>query len=102
MATGSTQPLMVSATATLAAGTSSANIALAGTGEAVLVYNATSAIAFIRFGMDASVVATSADMPIPPGSRMLIHAGDFSKTVAALLSSGSGAVYFSRGQGTVY
>ena len=102
MATGSTQPLMVSATATLAAGTSSSNVALAGSGEAVLVYNATGVLAFIRFGMDASVVASSADMPIPPGSRMLIHAGEFSKTVAAILTSGSGNLYFSRGQGTVY
>ncbi len=102
MATGSTQPLMVSATAALAASTSSANVALAGTGEAVLVYNGASAVAFIRFGMDASVVATSADMPIPPGGRMLIHAGEFSKTVAAILSNGTGTLYFSRGQGTVY
>lgn len=102
MATGSTQPLMVSATATLAAGTTSANIALAGTGEAVLVYNAASVVAFIRFGMDNTVVATAADMPIPPGTRMLIHASEFSKTVAAVLASGSGTVYFSRGQGTVY
>jgi hypothetical protein len=102
MATGSTQPLMVSATATLAAGTTSSNVALAGSGEAVLVYNATGVLAFIRFGMDATVVATSADMPIPPGARMLIHAGEFSKTVAAVLASGSGALYFSRGQGTVY
>ncbi len=94
--------MMVSATATLAAGTSSANIALAGTGEAVLVYNASAAIAFIRFGMDNSVVATSADVPIPPGARMLIHAGEFAKTAAALLASGSGAIYFARGQGTVY
>ena len=102
MATGSTQPLMVSATATLAAGTNSSAAALVGTGEAVLVYNAASAVAFIRFGMDDTVVATSADMPIPPASRMLIHAGDFSKTVAAILASGSGTLYFSRGQGTVY
>ncbi|MCA7118188.1 MAG: hypothetical protein LGL72_01955 [Acidibrevibacterium sp.] len=102
MAIGSTQPLMVSATATLAAGTTSTAIALAGSGEAVLVYNASAALAFIRFGMDNSVTATSADVPIPPGSRMLIHAGEFAKTVAAVLASGSGSLYFSRGQGTVY
>jgi hypothetical protein len=33
---------------------------------------------------------------------MLIHAGEFAKTVAAVLASGSGSLYFSRGQGTVY
>lgn len=93
---------MVSATATLAAGTTSTAIALAGSGEAVLVYNASAALAFIRFGMDNRVTATSADMPIPPGSRMLIHAGEFAKTAAAMLASGSGSLYFSRGQGTVY
>jgi hypothetical protein len=102
MSTGSTQPLRVSATVTIAAGTTSAHAALLGTGEAVLVYNASSAIAFLRFGMDGSVPATSADMPIPPGARMLIHAGEFAKSASVVLASGSGNVYLSRGQGTVY
>ena len=84
-------------TAVVAAGTK-----LAGGGEAVLVYNASAAVAFVRFGTDLTVVATSADMPVPPGGRMLMHAGEYALTAAVLLSSGSGTVYFSRGNGTVY
>lgn len=68
----------------------------------MLIYNSAAATAFIRFGMNASTVSTASDTPIPAGARMLIHAGEFAKTVAVLLASGSGDVYFSRGQGTVY
>ena len=102
MSTGSTQPFRVSGTAGLAAGTTSANVPLLGQGEAVLVFNASAAIAFIRFGMDATIVASTADTPVPPNARMLIHAGNFAVTAAALLSGGSGTVYFTRGDGTIY
>lgn len=102
MSTGSTQPFRVSGTAGLAAGTTSANVPLNGNGEAVLVFNASAAVAFIRFGMDDTVVATAGDTPVPPNTRMLIHAGSFAVTAAALLSGGSGTVFFTRGEGTTY
>jgi len=102
MSTGSTQPFRVSGNATLAAGTASANVPLTGNGEAVLVFNASAAVAFVRFGMDATVVAGPADTPVPAGARMLIHAGSFALTAAALLSAGSGTVFFTRGDGTTY
>ena len=59
-------------------------------------------MAFIRFGTDATVAATAADTPVMPGLRMLIHAGNLATSVAVLLSAGSGAVYITRGDGTVY
>lgn len=103
MATGTTQPFRVAATSAIAATTTPAAAALAGAGEAVLVYNAAAATAFIRFGADMTVTASPAtDVPVPPGARMLIHAGDFARTVACVLASGSGTVYFIRGEGTVY
>ncbi|MBV9784787.1 MAG: hypothetical protein JO264_13340 [Acidisphaera sp.] len=102
MSMGSTQPFRVSATATLTAGAASANLPLVGTGEAVLIYNASPAIAFVRFGTDMTVTATAADMPVPPGMRLLMHTGGFATTAAAVLASGNGIVFFSRGEGTVY
>jgi len=103
MSMGSTQPFRASGTAQLAAGTSSGNVRLVGGGEAVLVYNATATVAFVRFGTDATLVATVSDTPVPPSGRMLLHAGGpFVTTAAAVLGGGSGSVFFTRGEGTVY
>jgi hypothetical protein len=41
-------------------------------------------------------------MPVPAGARLLLHAGNFASTVAVVLNSGSGSVYVTRGDGTVY
>jgi len=102
MSIGATQPFRPSGTVTLSASTTSANITLPGAGEAVLVYNAAAATAFFRFGTDGTVAASTADTPLPPGGRMLVHAGNYAKTAAAVLAAGTGAVYFTRGDGTVY
>ena len=103
MSLGSTQPFRPAGTMSIAAGTSSANAPMVGRGEAVLVFNTTSGTAFIRFGTDNTVAAnTATDMPIPANARMLLHAGTFAATVAIVLSAGSGIVYISRGDGTVY
>jgi hypothetical protein len=103
MSIGSTQPFRTGGTTQLAASTVSANVPLSGGGEAVLVYNASAAIAFIRFGTAPSIVASSTDTPVPPNSRMLMHVGGpFVTIAAAVLASGSGTVFFTRGDGTVY
>jgi hypothetical protein len=103
MPIGSTQPFRPAGTVTVACGTSSVNGSLIGAGEAVLVFNATSSVAFITFGTDLTVVATvAAGTPIPPGARLLVHAGEYALTCAAVLASGSGNLYFTRGDGTVY
>lgn len=103
MSIGSTQPFRPAGTATLAASTTSAAVVLPGSGEAVLVYNASADIAFVAFGTTSAVLATVQDTPIPPGARMLIHAGGgFIRAAAAVLSQGSGTVYFTQGEGTVY
>ena len=102
MPIGSTQPFWPAGTVVVAAGTSSTNAALSGGGEAVLVFNASAAVAFVRFGTDLTVAATVNDTPVPAGARMLIHAGEYALTAAAVLLAGSGSVYFTRGNGTVY
>jgi hypothetical protein len=102
MSSGSTQPFRPAGTAMIVAGTGAANAAMTGAGEAVLVMNSTSGVAFIRFGTDSSVTATTADTPVPPNARMLMHCGEIASTVSVVLGSGSGNVYVTRGDGTVY
>ena len=102
MSTGSTQPFQVTSTVTIAATTTSKVDQLPAEGGAALVYNATSAVAFIRFGTDLTVTATPNDMPVPPGGRALLQIGQWARTAAVILSSGTGDVFISRGDGTVY
>lgn len=68
----------------------------------MLVYNGSGAVAFVRFGMAGMTQATTADMPVPPGARMLVDAGRLATEASALLASGTGTVYFTRGDGSVY
>ncbi len=102
MATGSTQPFRPAGTASLAASTTSSAIALAGGGSAVLVYNASSATAFFRLGAATGLTALNTDTPLPPGARMLVDGGPFVTYAAAVLSSGTGTVYFTLGDGDTY
>jgi hypothetical protein len=102
MATGSTQPFRPAGTASLAASTTSAATPLVGGGSAVLIYNAATATAFFRLGAAAGLTALVGDTPIPPGARMLVDGGPFVSYAAAVLSSGTGNVYFTLGDGDTY
>jgi hypothetical protein len=102
MSTGSTQPFRPALTATIAASTTAAYTSIAGHGEAVLVTNTSASVAFIRFGTDSTVTASAADMPIPANARMLMHCGNIASTASVVLALGTGTVYVSRGDGTVY
>src|SRR5690349_11270361 len=100
MPIGSTQPFRPAGTATLAASTSSASVLLAGGGDSVVVTNTTNALAYIRFGADPSVAAGTADMPILASSRLMLSVNSLITFAAAVLASGSGAVLFTRGDGS--
>lgn len=102
MSTGSTQPFRPAGTANAAATTTAKTIALVGGGNAVLVYNATSSTAFFKLGGATGLTATIADTPVPPGGRMLAGGGPFVSSAAVILSSGSGTVYFTLGDGDTY
>jgi hypothetical protein len=102
MSSGSTQPFRPSVTATISASTTAAYASIVGHGEAVLVTNTTGAVAFIRFGTNNTVTATNTDMPVPANGRLLLHCGSVASTTSVILTSGSGTVYVSRGDGTVY
>ncbi len=102
MATGSTQPFRPAGTVNIAASTISANAKLVGGGGAVLVYNSSSATAYFRIGAVAGLAALTTDTPVPPGAQMLVDGGPFVSYAAVVLSSGTGSVYFTLGDGDTY
>jgi hypothetical protein len=48
------------------------------------------------------LTALTSDTPVPPGARMLVDGGPFVNTAAAILSAGTGTVYFTLGDGDTY
>jgi hypothetical protein len=102
MSVGATQPFRPAGTAAAAASTTAATVALNGGGGALLIYNAASATAFFRLGGASGLTATMADTPVPPGGQMLVDAGPFVSNAAVILSSGTGTVYFTLGDGDTY
>jgi hypothetical protein len=100
MPAGSSQPFRAAGTVSLSATTTPASIALAGGGDSVLITNAASSIAFVRFGADATVSANTGDMPVLPNSQILIAVNSLIQNAAAVLTSGTGSVYFTRGDGS--
>jgi hypothetical protein len=100
MALGSTSPFRPAGSVSVAATTVSATSALAGGGESVVVTNNAASLAFVRFGSDSTVSASSADMPVLPNSRAMLSVNSLIGFVAVTLASGSGNVFFTRGDGS--
>jgi len=101
---GSTQPFRASATVTVSVAGAAAGASLPGGGDSLLVFNPNADIAFIAFGMGA-VTADVTGIPIPPGGTRLLGITPYVNAVSAVISAtgdGSGEVYFSRGEGSVY
>jgi len=87
-------------TVTIAAGTSTASIALTANPanrKDVLVTNTSNQIAFFKFGTSAVTAATT-DTPIGANRDRVFHAGDATH-VAAITSTGTANVYFTTGYG---
>jgi hypothetical protein len=101
MASGSVSPFHPEATVSLAATTTSAFVALAGNGPSLLVYNVTSSTGFLRLGT-GSLTADTTDMPVPPGTQVLLSVNPSVTAAAVVLSSGSGTLYFTRGTGSAF
>lgn len=99
MSTGSTQPFVPSGTATLAATVASASVSLS-QGDTVLVFNSSAAIAFVAFGNGAATALVASSTPVPAGAQMMLYVGPIANTGAAILSAGTGSVYFTSGTGT--
>lgn len=100
MSLGSTSPFRPTGTVAVSATTTSTNAQLAGGGDTVVVTNLAASPAYIRFGGDPSVTASSSDMPVLQNSRAILAVNSLITYAAAVLSSGTGSVLFTRGDGS--
>lgn len=101
MATGSIKPFVPSSTATLVGTTTSSNIALGSGGDTVVVTNTAASTVFVRFGSDSTISASTMDMPILPSSRAILALNPLISHAAAVLTSGTGNILFTRGDGSI-
>jgi hypothetical protein len=102
MASGSIAAFNPEATVSLTAGTASLAVAIAGSGPSLLVFNASSSTAFLRLGATTALTATTADLPVPAASRVLLGIGATVAAAAVILETGTGPVFLTRGAGSVY
>ena len=100
MAIGSITPFRPTGTVSLSAGTSSMAMALAGGGDSVVVTNISASLAYVRFGSDPSVSASTSDMPVMANSHVMLSVNSLVGFAAALLVAGSGVILFTRGDGS--
>jgi hypothetical protein len=100
MPLGSASPFRPTGTISISAGSVSANAPLLGGGDSVVATNTTSALAYVRFGSDPTIMASTADMPVLAGSRVILSVNSLISYAAAISPSGSGIILFSRGDGS--
>ena len=100
MATGSVTPFRPTGTVSISVGTTSTSVPLAGGGDSVVVTNITASLAYVRFGADPSVTASMADMPVLPNTHVMLAVNSLIAYAAAVLTSGSGTILLSRGDGS--
>ncbi len=88
-------------TVTISATGASASIAYTSGLSHLLVSNATTQWAFFNTGEgSATATVAGASTPIAPGAQAVVSVPPSHNTVAAILVSGSGSVYFTPGYGT--
>jgi hypothetical protein len=100
MPLGSVSPFRPTGTVSVSVGSTSANAQLSGGGDSVVVTNTTNSLAYIRFGSDPSITASTTDMPILANSRLILSVNSLISYAAAISPSASGIVLFSRGDGS--
>jgi hypothetical protein len=100
MPLGSVSPFRPTGTISVSVGSVSISASLSGGGDSVVVTNTASALTYVRFGSDPTVMASTADMPILTGTKLILSVNSLISYVAAICPSGSGSVLFSRGDGS--
>jgi hypothetical protein len=101
MPLGSISPFRPTGTIGITATTTPANAALTGGGDTVVVTNPTTSLAYVRFGSDSTVAASTTDTPVLPNSRVMLALNTLITYGSAVLQSGTGTIFFSRGDGSV-
>jgi hypothetical protein len=92
-------PLTPGATVSIAAGTTTANVALTGTGEQLELNNTGSVTVFVKLG-GTTVEAAVTDYPVLSGQCKLISRNPDSDTrCAAITASGTATLYITVGRG---
>jgi hypothetical protein len=99
LSSGSIAPFQPAVTVSIAASTTSANAPVSGAGEAMLITNTTTSLAYVSFGADATLSASNAATPVLPASHILLRCGPLVSYCAVVLASGTGTVIFTRGDG---
>ena len=100
------QALAPSGVVSITASTTVARAALVGVGDALMISNTTNGVAFVKFGTDNTVAATTAaggaDCIVPPVMQTIFTVPDGVTWAAVILASGAttGPVFFTRGVGT--
>jgi hypothetical protein len=84
------------------ASTTSAAVTLGGTGPSLLIYNSSSSTAFLSLGATNALTATTAGMPVPAASQVLLGIGATVSAAAIVLTTGTGTVFLTRGSGSFY
>jgi hypothetical protein len=100
MPLGSVSPFRPTGTVGVFVGAVSANIALSGGGDSVVVTNTTTGLVFVRFGSDPTVTASTSDMPILASSRLILSVNSLISYAAVVSPTASGNILFSRGDGS--
>jgi hypothetical protein len=100
VAIGSINPFRPTGTVALDAGITSATVQLSGGGDSVVVTNPTASLAYVRFGADPSVSASTVDMPVMANSKVMLSVNGLVGYAAAVLATGSGSILFTRGDGS--
>jgi hypothetical protein len=101
MPLGSVSPFRPTGTIGLSVSSTSGNVSLSGGGDSIVVTNTTTALAYIRFGSDSTVTASTADMPILASSKLILSINSLITYAAAISPTGSGTILFSRGDGSI-
>lgn len=91
-------PFTPGGSATLAVTSTTGRIALAASGNQVLIYSAGTAPAFIKFGT-ATVEAAVTDIAIPSGFNRIFTIPPGATHVAGITASSTATLYFTRGDG---
>jgi hypothetical protein len=84
-------------TQTVSATTTSASVTVSAYSSAVMITNAGTGTAFVRFGTGAQT-ATTADTPILPSMYYVLSKGQ-NTTVAVVCGTGTATVYVTTGEG---
>jgi hypothetical protein len=100
MGIGAITPFRPTGTVAINAGISSMAVSLAGGGDSVVVTNTSPSLAYVKFGADPSVSASTGDMPVMANDKIMLSISFLVSYVAAVLATGNGTLLFTRGDGS--